>query len=278
MIGDYILLKTLGGENGHVQLAVHRLTNQKVAIKSLRKSQMTPEELERARREIQIMEQLTDFGNPYIIQLFEWHETATHFNMIVEYAEGGELVGLIKGSKRGLSEDHARKLFKQMVCALECCHQHQIVHRDLKLQNILLDEFGNIKLIDFGLSNFVEKGIFRSTFCGTPAFAPPEILLGTQYKGPEVDLWSLGVVLYSMLSGEFPFKTIGEILKGKFKNPENTSLECLDLLKRLLTVQKEERIRLEDVVLHPWMVKENGLKTGSSGNIKEPCPKRRKSY
>jgi len=277
-IGNYVLIKALGGENGHVQLAIHELTNEKVAVKSLKKNQMTPEELERARREIQIMEQLTDFGNPYIIRLLGWHETATHFNIIVEYVAGGELVGLIKSSKRGLSEDHSRKLFKQMVCALECCHQHQIVHRDLKLQNILVDESGNIKLIDFGLSNFVENGIFRNTFCGTPAFAPPEILLGTQYKGPEVDIWSLGVVLYSMLSGEFPFKTIGEILNGKFKNPTNVSPECVDLLNNLLVVKKEERIRLESVIVHPWMFNDDrGLKKGSSGNIQEPHLKRRRS-
>jgi len=277
-IGDYIPIKALGGENGHVQLVMHKITNEKFAVKSLKKNQMTPEELERARREIQIMEKLTNFGNPYIIKLLEWYETSTHFNIVVEYVSGGELVGLIKTSEKGLSERHSRKLFKQMVSALDCCHQHKIVHRDLKLQNILLDENGNIKLIDFGLSNFVEKGIFRNTFCGTPAFAPPEILLGTQYEGPEVDIWSLGVVLYSMLCIEFPFKTIGEILKGKFKIPENVSPECEDLLKKLLTVKKEDRIQLKDVIVHPWILKiDKGLKTGSSGNVQEPLPKRRKS-
>jgi len=277
-IGDYILIKALGGESGHVQLGIHRLTNQKVAVKSLRKNQMTSEELERARREIHIMEKLTHFSNPYIIRLLEWNETSTHFNMIVEYVAGGELVGLIRDSG-SLSESHARKLFKQMVCALECCHQHQIVHRDLKLQNILVDDAGNIKLIDFGLSNFIEKGIFRNTFCGTPAFAPPEILLGTQYKGPEVDMWSLGVVLYSMISGVFPFKSIGEILKGKYKTPENVSMECVDLLTKLLIVKKEDRIRLETVVVHPWMSfeDEGQLKVGSSNSVQEPCMKRRKS-
>jgi serine/threonine protein kinase len=278
IIGDYILLKALGGENGHVQLAVHKTTHNKVAVKSLKKEQMNKEELERARREIKIMEKLTELDNPYIIKLIEWHETSTHFNLIVEYVSGGELVSLIK-SKGGLPEPQAKKLFKQMLCALSCCHQQNIIHRDLKLQNILLDSQENIKLIDFGLSNFVETGVFRNTFCGTPAFAPPEILLGTEYKGPEVDLWSLGVVLYSMVTAEFPFKTVGEILKGKFTDPSNVSSECVDLLRKLLVVKKEDRFSVEDVAKHNWVTQcDDNVQMGSSDNVAEPDLKRRRSY
>lgn len=275
VVGDYILLKALGGENGHVQLAIHKTTQKKVAVKTLKKDQMNAEELERARREIKIMEKLTEFNNPHIIKLIDWHETPTSFNLIVEYVSGGELVSLIK-EKGGLSESFSRKLFKQMVCALRCCHQQSIIHRDLKLQNILLDSEGNIKLIDFGLSNFVETGVFRNTFCGTPAFAPPEILLGTEYKGPEVDLWSLGVVLYSMITAEFPFKTVGEILKGKYAEPKDVSAECRGLISKLLVVNKEDRLDVEGIVKHPWMTADPAL-TGFSEAIVEPTVKRRRS-
>lgn len=277
VVGDYILLKALGGENGHVQLAIHKTTQKKVAVKTLKKDQMNEEELERARREIKIMEKLTELDNPHIIKLIDWHETPTNFNLIVEYVSGGELVSLIK-EKGGLSEEQTRKLFKQMVSALSCCHQQNIIHRDLKLQNILLDSEGNIKLIDFGLSNFVETGVFRSTFCGTPAFAPPEILLGTEYKGPEVDLWSLGVVLYAMITAEFPFKTVGEILKGKYVEPSSVSPECRDLLKRLLVVKKEDRLDVEGISKHPWLTCDDTAATGFSEAIEEPHVKRRRSY
>jgi serine/threonine protein kinase len=276
VVGDYILLKALGGENGHVQLAIHKTTQKKVAVKTLKKDQMNEEELERARREIKIMEKLTQLDNPHIIKLIDWHETPTNFNLIVEYVSGGELVSLIK-EKGGLTEEQSKRLFKQMVSALSCCHQQNIIHRDLKLQNILLDSEGNIKLIDFGLSNFVETGVFRNTFCGTPAFAPPEILLGTEYKGPEVDLWSLGVVLYAMITAEFPFKTVGEILKGKYAEPSDVSSECRDLLKRLLVVKKEDRLDVEGISKHPWLTRDDPALTGFSEAIDEPHVKRRRS-
>jgi len=170
--------------------------------------------------------------------------------MIEEYVSGGQLAALIFRN-HGLPEDGVHKMFKQILCAIECCHKNNIAHRDIKLSNIMVDENNNIKLIDFGVSSFTREGIFRNTFCGTPAFAPPEIFLGNTYRGPEVDLWSLGVVLYSMLMADFPFKSIANILNGKFKEPEN--IKCLDLLKRMLVVKKENRETLDGVINHPWI-------------------------
>jgi len=170
----------------------------------------------------------------------------------LEYISGGELVALILQNK-GLTEAHTHTLFAQILSAIETCHKYNIIHRDIKLQNILLDHNQNIKLIDFGLSNFMEDGVFRSTFCGTPAYASPEILLGKNYSGPEVDLWSLGVVLYSMLTSKFPFTTIGDILKGNLVEPEGITPECVDLLIRMLKVEKEDRETLPGVLNHPWV-------------------------
>jgi len=255
VVGNYVVIKPIkGGETGHVQLALHKETREPVAVKVLKKELMTPEEQERARREMKIMKLLTSLKNPYIVRLLEAQETDTHFTLIVEYLSGGELLSYIKQQK-GLSEQEAQRLFKQLLCAIECCHSQKIIHRDIKLQNILLDGNNDLKLIDFGLSNFTSKGLFRNTFCGTPAYAAPEILLGTQYEGPEVDVWSLGVVLYVMLTTEFPFNTIGDILKGSFKEPSGISQGCLDLLKSMLTIDKDQRTTLSEVLNHSWVLK-----------------------
>jgi len=256
VLANYSIIKILkGADHGGVQLAIHRHTSQEVAVKILRKELMANDERERARREIQILQQLTEIGNPFIVKLIEAEETATHFNLILEYINGGELMTFIN-EKKGLTEDHTQKIFKQILSAIECCHRNKIVHRDIKLQNIMLDSEQNVKVIDFGISNFVEKGTFRKTFCGTPLYAAPEIILGKEYQGPEVDIWSLGVVLYVMLTTEFPFASIGDIIKErKFKDPENVSKECLDLLSRMLTIKKEDRATLEVVLNHAWIVK-----------------------
>jgi serine/threonine protein kinase len=281
----------LGGDNSNVKLAVHKVTKERVAVKTLKKALMNSQELERARREVDIMRKLTEVGNPYIIKLLDAKETSDEFHIFLEYVSGGELVALILKNK-GLSEWHTHKLFLQILSAIQCCHSHNIIHRDIKLQNILLDHNKNIKLIDFGLSNFMEEGVFRNTFCGTPAYASPEILLGTKYTGPEVDLWSLGVVLYSMLTSEFPFTTIGDILKGKFKEPENVTSQCVDLLKRVLRVEKETRETLQGVLDHPWVTMtseeveaeckelfhiEIGGKIENGVEAEEPSVKRRKT-
>jgi len=210
------------------------------------------QQLERSRREIEILKQLTKLDNTYIVKFIDSIETDSHLCMIEEYVSGGQLGALIV-KKHGLSERCVHKIFKQILCAIECCHKNNIIHRDIKLSNIMVDENKDIKLIDFGVSNFIGEGIFRTTFCGTPAFVAPEILLGDKYWGPEVDLWSMGVVLYSMLMAEFPFKCIANILNGEFREPLTISKECLDLLKRMLVVKKENRETLDGVINHPWI-------------------------
>jgi PAS domain S-box-containing protein len=271
-LDDLILVKVLnnlGGDRGYVQLAVHKETKSKVAVKALRKDLMNAEEIERARREISIMAQLTKLNNPYIIKLIGWEENSTHFNLIIEYVSGGELTSLIL-KKNGLTEFETQLMFKQLLSAIKCCHQNQIIHRDIKLQNILLDTQNNIKLIDFGLSNFMEDDALRGTFCGTPAYASPEILTGVQYRGPEVDIWSLGIVLYSMLTAHFPFTTVADIIKGNFKPPEKISPECLDLLVQMLQVKKEQRATLDQVMRHPWLSKAEEELTSQSNKRSRP--------
>jgi len=273
-VGDYVILKPLGKNNSHVKLAIHKDTSEKVAIKFLPKSSMTEQELQRARREIAILKQLNTLENPYIVKFIDSTETPAHIIIIQEYVSGGELVNCME-KNQGLPELIAHRLFRQILFALECCHQNKIIHRDLKLQNILLDENNNIKLIDFGVSNFMQDGVFRNTFCGTPAYAPPEMLLGEAYHGPEVDLWSIGVVLYYMLTGKCPFPNIGAILKGRFHKPETLSPSCLDLLERMLTVDTQARITLEGVLNHSWITSSHDV--GDNNNIEPDWKKRRVS-
>ena len=118
----------------------------------------------------------------------------------------------------------------------------------------LADADMNVKMIDFGLSNYQEDGKMRSTFCGTPAYAAPEMILAQKYAGPEVDVWSLGVVLYAMLSKEFPFKNVADIIHGRFENLSTVSPECSDLLSKMFVVDSNERITLAGIRAHPWIV------------------------
>jgi len=252
MVGEYILIRSFGRENTNVKLAIHSVTHEKVAIKFIPKTSIDQEHLQRSRREIQILKFLKTLDNPHIVKLIDSMETDTHLILIQELVNGGELLGFMQ-KNRSLPEVGALRIFRQILSALQCCHQHKIVHRDIKMQNILLDENNNIKLIDFGVSNFMEEGVFRTTFVGTPAYAPPEILLGENYFGPEVDIWSIGVVLYYMLTSKFPFPNIGCILKGKFHEPELLTPACLDLLRKMLTVSTKDRITLEHVLNHPWV-------------------------
>jgi len=152
-----------------------------------------------------------------------------------------------------LTESRARVIFSQIIDTVTYCHSNSIVHRDINMKNILLDEHLNIKIIDFGLSNFVTEGQLHSTFCGTPAYAAPEMILGKQYIGPEVDVWSSGVVLYVLCSGKFPFSSIQELIRGNYTIPDFFSAELSDLLRSILVVDFEKRASLNAVRTHVWM-------------------------
>jgi len=110
----------------------------------------------------------------------------------------------------------------------------------------------------------MEEGKLRSTFCGTPAYAAPEMILGKKYVGPEVDIWSMGVVLYSMITGVFPFENVGDIIKGSFKDPVPASLDCCDLLRKMFKVEISDRATLEQVIDHPWCSKNDDENVASS--------------
>ncbi|OEH73966.1 hypothetical protein cyc_05354 [Cyclospora cayetanensis] len=255
-IGPYRLGSTLGvGTFGKVRLAVHETTGQKVAIKVINKTKMEAMEmLEKIRREISILDCL---DHPHITRLYELIDTPTDIFVVMEYVAGGELFDHIIQKSR-LSESEARRFFQQIVSAVEHCHQHLICHRDLKPENVLLDENLNVKVGDFGLSNFMRDGEFLKTSCGSPNYASPEVVSGRAYAGPEVDVWSFGVILYALLCGSLPFddehvpNLFKKIKHGSFTLPGHLSASSRHLLVQMLVVDPSKRIRLEGIKEHPW--------------------------
>lgn len=142
--------------------------------------------------------------HPYICGMREMIVHQHHYYMVFEYVNGGQMLDYIISHGR-LRERVARKFARQIGSALEYCHKNNVVHRDLKIENILISQTGNIKIIDFGLSNLYDPSNHLGTFCGSLYFAAPELLNAKVYTGPEVDVWSFGVVLYVLVCGKVPF-------------------------------------------------------------------------
>ncbi|XP_074484114.1 MAP/microtubule affinity-regulating kinase 3-like isoform X9 [Sebastes fasciatus] len=176
----------------------------------------------------------------------------------MEYASGGEVFDYLVAHGR-MKEKEARAKFRQIVSAVQYCHQKHIVHRDLKAENLLLDADMNIKIADFGFSNEFTMGNKLDTFCGSPPYAAPELFQGKKYDGPEVDVWSLGVILYTLVSGSLPFdgqnlKELRErVLRGKYRIPFYMSTDCENLLKRFLVLNPAKRGTLEQIMKDRWI-------------------------
>lgn len=182
--------------------------------------------------------------------------TPTEIIMVLEYA-GGELFDyLVKHGK--MAETKARRFFQQIVCAVEYCHRHKIVHRDLKPENLLLDGDLNVKIADFGLSNIMTDGNFLKTSCGSPNYAAPEVISGKLYAGPEVDVWSCGVILYVLLVGRLPFDDeyiptlFKKISSGAYSTPPFVSSGARHIIHKMLKVNPMQRITVQDIRQDPW--------------------------
>ncbi|XP_072239653.1 serine/threonine-protein kinase MARK1 isoform X2 [Leuresthes tenuis] len=265
-VGNYRLLKTIGkGNFAKVKLARHILTGREVAIKIIDKTQLNPTSLQKLFREVSVMKIL---NHPNIVKLFEVIETEKTLYLVMEYASGGEVFDYLVAHGR-VKEKEARAKFRQIVSAVEYCHQKRIVHRDLKAENLLLDADMNIKIADFGFSNEFTLGSKLDTFCGSPPYAAPELFQGKKYDGPEVDVWSLGVILYTLVSGSLPFdgqnlKELRErVLRGKYRIPFYMSTDCENLLKKLLVLNPGKRSSLKQIMKDRWMnagYKEEDLK------------------
>uniref|UniRef100_A0A8C5HRB3 non-specific serine/threonine protein kinase n=1 Tax=Gouania willdenowi TaxID=441366 RepID=A0A8C5HRB3_GOUWI len=245
-VGNYRLLKTIGkGNFAKVKLARHILTGREVAIKIIDKTQLNPNSLQKV------------IYFPFF-KLFEVIETERTLYLVMEYASGGEVFDYLVAHGR-MKEKEARAKFRQIVSAVQYCHQKHIVHRDLKAENLLLDADMNIKIADFGFSNEFTLGNKLDTFCGSPPYAAPELFQGKKYDGPEVDVWSLGVILYTLVSGSLPFdgqnlKELREhVLRGKYRIPFYMSTDCENLIKRFLVLNPAKRGTLEQIMKDRWI-------------------------
>ena len=200
----YWIGKILGkGAFGKVNLAMHRLTEKLVAIKSINKNYLKEDSSKKkVMQEVYILKKIR---HPNVIWLYETFETKKHILFVLEMCSGGDLLNYV-WKRRWLKEDAAKYMFKQLIDGLQSIHSKNIVHWDIKLDNILLDQHGNLKIGDFGVSKLCWPGETMMEQCGTPAYIAPEILLDQGYRGFGVDVWSAGVVLYSMLYGSVPFK------------------------------------------------------------------------
>lgn len=257
-VGNYIIGKTIGeGSFSKVRLGTHVLTNERIALKIIEKSKITEAaDIERITREIQILKLL---NHPNVIKLYEIVDTPRHVYIVQEYMNNGELFDYIVAKGR-LSEKEACRFLCQLLNGLHFLHSRRIVHRDLKPENLLLTANNDIKIIDFGLSNIFHD-TFMKTCCGSPAYAPPEMIQGKLYSGPSADLWSTGIILYAMLCGCLPFEGSTtqslyiKILSGEFSTPSYLSQGAKDVLKALLTVNPDDRVTIEELITYPWIQK-----------------------
>ncbi|KAH8360768.1 hypothetical protein KR084_008457 [Drosophila pseudotakahashii] len=258
-VGFYDIERTIGkGNFAVVKLARHRITKNEVAIKIIDKSQLDQTNLQKVYREVEIMKRLK---HPHIIKLYQVMETKNMIYIVSEYASQGEIFDYIAKYGR-MSESAARYKFWQIISAVEYCHKKGIVHRDLKAENLLLDLNMNIKIADFGFSNHFKPGELLATWCGSPPYAAPEVFEGKQYTGPEIDIWSLGVVLYVLVCGALPFdgSTLqslrDRVLSGRFRIPFFMSSECEHLIRRMLVLEPTRRYTIEQIKRHRWMCPE----------------------
>ncbi|XP_014115335.1 PREDICTED: serine/threonine-protein kinase SIK2 isoform X2 [Pseudopodoces humilis] len=258
-VGFYDIEGTLGkGNFAVVKLARHRITRSEVAIKIIDKSQLDAVNLEKIYREVQIMKML---DHPHIIKLYQVMETKSMLYLVTEFAKNGEIFDYLASHGR-LSEPEARRKFWQILSAVEYCHGRKIVHRDLKAENLLLDNNMNIKIADFGFGNFYKSGEPLTTWCGSPPYAAPEVFEGQQYEGPQLDIWSMGVVLYVLVCGALPFDgpTLPilrqRVLEGRFRIPYFMSEECEHLIRRMLVLDPSKRLSIAQIKEHKWMLVE----------------------
>ncbi|TPR01104.1 Meiotically up-regulated protein [Aspergillus niger] len=258
-LDQYQTVKILGeGSFGKVKLAIHQPSGRQVALKIIsRRKLLSRDMVGRVEREIQYLQLLR---HPHIIKLYTVIATKTDIVMVLEYAERELFDYLVK---RGRCNDaEARKFFQQIICAVEYCHRHKIVHRDLKPENLLIDSEKNVKIADFGLSNIMTDGNFLKTSCGSPNYAAPEVISGKLYAGPEVDVWSCGVILYVLLVGRLPFDDdyipalFKKIAAGNFHMPGYISPGAARLIRSMLQVHPVHRLTIPEIRQDPWFLQD----------------------
>ncbi|XP_047413904.1 sperm motility kinase 4A-like [Sciurus carolinensis] len=250
-LDQYEVLRAIGqGEFGQVHLARHRLTGAEVAVKVLRL----------AVQNIPVLSEpymLKRLEHPSVVRLFQVMATQEELYVVMELAAGEPLLRRIP--RGGMQREEARRVFRQVACAVAYCHEQGVAHRDLKPENIMVGATGRIKLIDFGLGARFRPGQKLRNFWGTLAYLAPEIVLRQEYEGPPADVWSLGVLLYFMLTGSRPFRArtardvLMAIVQARFHMPSSVPTQAQRLIRQILTVKPEKRPTVQQILQHPWL-------------------------
>ncbi|KNC85222.1 CAMK/CAMKL/MARK protein kinase, variant [Sphaeroforma arctica JP610] len=266
MVGNYKIIKKVGkGRFSSVMLARHLFTGQQVAVKMVEKKYLDENELNTLMREVGILKQL---NHPNIVRLFEVIITSETIYLVQEYCPHGEFYDYLV-PKGKMKEEEAKKCFYQIFSAINYCHSEMVVHRDLKPENVLLDADLNIKLADFGLSRFYDPNEKCKTFCGSPFYAAPEIFTGTPYTGPEPDIWALGVMVYTVVSGILPFENASAATEGRYTMDDDISIHCQSLIRGCLQPDRYRRCTIKDCVMSEWIRDVSGGAEGIPGTNKE---------
>ncbi len=256
---NYTLQGVLGkGSYGEVRLAVHKMTERFAAVKRIARSKLTDAKLRRrVEAEVEIHRRL---HHPHVARLFEVIRSPQAISLCMQYAPRGTMRDLLD-EHGALPEPRARHYARQLLGALHYCHHVvEIVHRDLKLDNLLLDDADNLLLADFGFAASVANSPRLRLLCGSPHYSAPEIFAQKEYVGTQADMWSLGVLLYTMLAGHFPFQAdtmeaLGrKVMRGKWDRPLAASAPACALAKRILVLKGSERARLDSVCSDAWVL------------------------
>ncbi|KAI9105242.1 kinase-like domain-containing protein, partial [Phlyctochytrium arcticum] len=264
VLGDYQVGKTIGqGAFSKVKLGYHKETGQKQAVNgdavkvAGEELKETPTFVSQLQLEVQLLMRL---DHPNVIRLYQVMETELECFVVMEYAQGGELIEYI-AARSHLSEKEARRYFRQIVSAMDHCHLANVVHRDLKLENLLLNGERNLLISDFGLGRTYRTDAeeLMRTFCGTPNYAAVELISGIPYIGVKSDIWAMGVVLYVMMTGRPPF--FGENISALYSKIKAVDYKCPDyfsqglrnLLAKILVKDPKRRIDMDGIRDDPWM-------------------------
>jgi len=268
---NYTLGKKLGlGATAEVRLCTHNSSSVQCAAKIVPKALFAKQTRlkERLSKEIAIMK---DADHPNILNLLGCYETEDSVIILLELAPNGELFDHMVKTGR-LAEGEAKTIFKQLISAVQYCHDHNVCHRDIKPENILLAADNQVKLADFGFATHMhcasdESSNWADTSCGSPHYASPEVIAGQRYQGPQADTWSCGVMLFALLTGGLPFDgdSIPQLLRkvktGKFTIPEWVDPSAADLVRSMMALRPADRPSLADVANHPWLIEQAPILT-----------------
>ncbi|CAM8897206.1 unnamed protein product [Rhodiola kirilowii] len=271
VVGKYQLLRLIGeGAFAKVKLAMDVVSGKYVAIKIIDKRAVVKDNLvHQVQREIRTMKLL---NHPNIVKIFEVIGTKTKIYIVMEYVSGGQLSDKLLYVKK-IGEKDARKLFQQLIDAVDYCHGRGVYHRDLKPENLLLDNMGNLKVSDFGLSALRKPGELLSTACGSPCYVAPELVLNNKYDGSVADIWSCGVILFEMLAGSLPFNDPN--LLNLYRKVYSLLIHCLPkwfsesqrkLISRILDPHSRTRITIAEIIEDEWFRTEYKPTCGLEGD------------